>query len=395
MGRVPYWRLSSFYFLYFSTLGGFLPYWSLYLQDNNFSAEQIGELIAILTGTKIISANMWGWIADHTGKSVRIIRVTALFSMLAFIGFFFAPSYWWFALVSFVFSFFWNAGLPQFEAVTLSHLNTDIHRYSSIRIWGSIGFIFASVGIGAIVDRFGISQLLILLVTLFSCIWIVSLMVPYANVSHQHDKHADFFQVLRAPGVIGFLVVCMLIQVSHGPYYVFYSIYLEENGYSSTQIGQLWSLGVVAEIILFLFVYRLLKLFTLRQILLTSIFLGMLRWVIIAWDVNNPWLLMTAQLLHAATFGSAHVAAIHLIHRYFSGSLQGRGQALYSSISFGLGGVIGSYCSGILWASKGPVFVFLIASVTSAVALIIAWAWVAKIEDSSSSQYKTSASTRA
>ena len=119
---VPYWRLSGFYFFYFATLGGLLPYWSLYLKDSGFNPVEIGELSAFLVGTKIIAPNIWGWIADHTGKSLRIIRLAAFFAALLFAGFLFAHNYVWFAWITVAFSFFWNSVVPQFEAVTLLHL---------------------------------------------------------------------------------------------------------------------------------------------------------------------------------------------------------------------------------------------------------------------------------
>ena len=149
---VPYWRLSGFYFFYFATLGVFLPYWSLYLKDSGFSPIEIGELSALLVGTKIIAPNLWGWIADHTGKSLRIIRIASFFAALLFVGFLLAQHYFWFAWITIAFSFFWNAVLPQFEAVTLFHLKNEPHRYSQIRLWGSIGFIVSVLGIGWLLD---------------------------------------------------------------------------------------------------------------------------------------------------------------------------------------------------------------------------------------------------
>ncbi|MEN8261731.1 MAG: MFS transporter, partial [Pseudomonadota bacterium] len=110
-GSVPYWRLSGFYFFYFSTLGSFLPYWGLYLQEEGFTPEHIGELMAMLVGTKIIAPNVWGWIADHTGRSMGIIGIAAFGAALVFTGVFVKTGYAWLAGVTIVFSFFWNAAL--------------------------------------------------------------------------------------------------------------------------------------------------------------------------------------------------------------------------------------------------------------------------------------------
>ncbi len=106
---MPYWRLSAFYFFFFSSLGALLPYWGLYLESLGFNPVQIGELMALIMATKIISPNVWGWIADHTGKPMAVVRLGSLAAVLAFSGILLGSSYGWLALVMIVFSFFWNA----------------------------------------------------------------------------------------------------------------------------------------------------------------------------------------------------------------------------------------------------------------------------------------------
>jgi len=108
---VPYWRLSGFYFFYFATVGGFIPYWSLYLKENGFNPAEIGELSALLGGTRIFAPILWGWMADRTGKSLRIIRVACFFAAAIFAGFLFARGYFLFAAISVAFSFFLECGI--------------------------------------------------------------------------------------------------------------------------------------------------------------------------------------------------------------------------------------------------------------------------------------------
>ncbi len=117
-----YWRLSGFYLFYFASLGALLPYWGLYLESLDFSVTEIGQLVAILMATKIVAPNIWGWIADHTGHRMSIVRMGSLLAAISFTGVFIADGFWWLALVMAVFSFFWNAALPQFEATTMNHL---------------------------------------------------------------------------------------------------------------------------------------------------------------------------------------------------------------------------------------------------------------------------------
>lgn len=368
-----YWRLSGFYFFYFATLGALIPYWSLYLKELGFGATQIGELVAIIMATKIIAPNVWGWIADHTGRRMYMVRLASLLATLCFAGVFWAHGYWRLALVMALFSFFWNAALPQFEATTLNHLGTDTHRYSAVRLWGSIGFIVAVTGLGFVLDRTGTGLLPLVLTILFAGIWLSSLLVPEYARGHQHRENESLRRVLTRPAVVSLLLVCFLIQASHGPYYTFYSLFLAERGYSEGAIGQLWALGVIAEIGVFIRMHRWLPKFGSRFLLLLATALTALRWLLIPLFVDNIWILAVAQTLHAASFGVYHAVAIHLVHHLFRGRHQGRGQALYSSLSFGAGGAVGSFAAGYLWDGAGAQWMYAAAALTAALAGVVAW----------------------
>ncbi|MET0109099.1 MAG: MFS transporter [Candidatus Thiodiazotropha sp.] len=373
---MPYWRLSSFYFFYFASLGALIPFWGLYLQARRFTPVEIGELMAVIMVTKLIAPNIWGWIGDHTGHRMPIVRLASLLSLCCFLGVFIVDGFWPFALVMMLFSFFWNASLPQFEAVTMSYLRERIQRYSLIRLWGSIGFILTVVALGIMLDRWGVEVIPYFVLLLFFGILFDSLLVPEKEaVMPEHDQ-GSILHVLRRRDVIAFLAVCFLMQASHSAYYAFYSIYMEEAGYSSSVIGQLWALGVIAEVGLFLVMHRLLHQWGARKVLIISLVIAVVRWILVGSAPDNLFLVLLAQVMHAATFGTFHAAAIHLVHHYFVGRHQGRGQALYSSISFGAGGAFGSLLSGYLWSGIGPATTFWIAAAYALLAVVIAWRWV-------------------
>ncbi|MGI9320760.1 MAG: MFS transporter [Thiogranum sp.] len=365
--------MSGFYFFYFASLGALIPYWGLYLKSLGFGVVEIGELVAIIMATKIIAPNIWGWIADHSGRHMRLVRLACLLATVSFAGVFIGQGYWMLALVMSLFSFFWNAALPQFEVTTLNHLGADTHRYSSIRLWGSIGFIVAVAGLGGIFEWTGTGILPAVLLVLFAGIWVASLLVPERVTPHPQVDDEPLRKVLKQPAVVSLLLVCFLIQASHGPYYTFFSLYLAAHGYSETAIGQLWALGVVAEIGVFLKMHGWLPRFGARHLLLVATVLTALRWILIALFVDRLWIMIFAQTLHAASFGVYHAVAIHLTHQLFTGRHQGRGQALYSSLSFGAGGAAGSLIAGYLWEGAGAQWMYAAAAATAALAGLIAW----------------------
>jgi len=373
---VPYWRLSGYYFLFFVTVGIYMPYWSLYLRSINFNAEQIGILSAIVVGTKIFSTYLWGWVVDHAGQRMRVIKFASLFSALTFIAVLFVKDFWALAFIMFLFAIFWSASLPQIEAATLSYLGESSHAYTIIRLWGSVGFIMIVWGLGIVFESLSISYVPLILLVSMALVWLLTLSIPDTPPEPHDESQESLKVILSKPRVIALLLACFLMLASHGPYYTFYSIYLEDHGYSSSFIGQMWALGVVAEVVLFLFMHRLIVVSGLRKLFLLSLFLASTRWLLIAFFVDNLLLLCLAQLLHAATFGICHAVAIQYIHKYFRGKLQGRGQGLYSSTSFGAGFAIGSLLTGFGWETLGATTCFTVASISAFVAMIIAWIWV-------------------
>jgi len=369
--------LAGVYFFYFASIGAFLPYWNLYLKHLEFSARQIGELSAVLLATKIFAPYIWGWVADHTGKRLTAVRVASFIGTTIFATTLMFQNYWPLLLILVGFSFFWNATLPQFEAATMNNLGDRKHLYSRIRLWGSIGFIVTASALAPALEQFGIQHLpwIILIILLFT--WVNTLFVNESPASIKTITPSSMLKTCLKPQVFALLLACFLIQASHGPYYTFFSNYAEDNGYSRSLIGQLWSLGVLAEVVVFYYMYRWLPKFGAQYLLLGAMLLTAIRWWLIAYYVEYLSILLFAQLLHAASYGLFHASAIHLIDEYFSGSIQGRGQALFASVSFGLGGSLGSLLSGYTWNSIGPSYVYLVAMCV-ALAALIQYVWIVK-----------------
>lgn len=370
-----YSRLSGFYFFYFSLLGALVPYWSLYLQSFDFDAQTIGGLMAILMASRIVAPNIWGWLADHTGQRLRIVRYGAFFTCLMFVLIFWQDSAIGIALVMTGFSFFWNAVLPQFEVLTLTHLKGREALYSRIRLWGSIGFIAAVMGLGWLLDLVNIRWLPLAMLGLMVMIWLSSLLVVGQTPPRSSDESGFLRQLLR-PQVIVFFLICLLVQFSHGPYYTFYSVLMESLGYSRTEIGLLWSVGVVAEVIIFIFMPKLIGGLGLRALMLISLMLSVVRWLLIGLLPENLLLMLFAQTLHAVSFGALHAVGIALVHHYFSPSNHGQGQAIFSSLGFGVGGALGALCSGLMWENLGAAATFSVAAVAVFIALISAIIWI-------------------
>lgn len=374
---MPYWRLSAFYFFYFAVLGVLVPYWGLYLKDLGFGPGHIGVLMAIPLATKIVAPNIWGWLADTVARGKSLLPLAAALALVIFTSLFAAESFLWIALAMVGFSFFWNATLPSMEAITLNFLGERWHRYGVVRLWGSVGFIVLVASMGWIIDGHGASMVLPAISLLLAGMWVSVVSVPGIGAA---DAGRDGSGIERHPAlqphVIAFLLCCMLMQAAHAPFYAFFTLYLEEYGYNKSLIGGLWALGVVAEIAVFMFMHRLFGVFRIATLLQLSFVVTVVRWLLVAAFPELVSVIVASQLLHAVTFGVYHASAIQLIHRLFRASHQHRGQALYSSVSFGVGGSLGSLYSGYLWEQAGPASIYVAAAAAATVSALVTWFYV-------------------
>ncbi len=368
-----HWRLSRFYFFYYFFVGSFVPYWGIYLQSENFSPSSIGILLSLFQISRIVAPNFWGWLADHTGHRVKWIKLTSFLGLIGFIGVFWAKGFFWIFLVMLALSLFTSSTLPLAESLTLAHLATTDGHYSRIRLWGSIGFIVASLFLGYLIDLQGINILLWGLLIAQAIIFFLSNTIPETQDIQHKTNDLSIWKIIKTPSVIALLLGCTLMVSAHGVLYNFYSIYLKDHGYSSGTIGWLWAVGVICEILIFMAMPKILRRYSLKAILLMSLFLGVIRFILIGASPDHLYLLFIAQMFHAATFGSFHAASIEVIAYYFKGRNQTRGQAIYNSVAYGIGGTIGGLGGGYLIQYLGGQLGFMIAAISPLIGFVVIW----------------------
>ncbi len=349
MQSLPYKRISLVYFTYFSVVGILTPYWSLYLDYLAFSPSAIGMIIAIPMITKVLAPNIWGWLADRSGRRLLVARLGAAGSLLFFSGLLFQQPLWMFVFLIAAFSFFWNAIHAQFEVVTLNYLKDKPESYSHVRVWGSVGFILVVLVLGFVLDRVSAASIPWFIWVFLLGIMLSSLTLPKQDQSPSHKAMGNFLGILKNRRILLFFLLLFLIQFSLGIYHAFFSLYMEGYGYSKTSIGLFWSLGVLAEIILFLFVPRLLKNYSLNTLIALTLVLSFIRWIITAFFADVLLLILLAQCLHAFTFGMTHAVAIEFVRREFGEGQQSQGQAFYNAVGFGAANAFGSIVGGYLF----------------------------------------------
>ncbi len=369
--RFLYVRLSNFYLWYFAFVGAYGPFFALYLQQRGFEPFPIAILMAVGPVARIFIPNLWAWLADRYRARATIQRGLALCAPFVFAGVLLRPGFAGMLALLIVWSLLSSGLLPLVEAGTMSVLRASMGIYGRIRLWGSVGFIVVVVAGGYAFDSYGVDMLEIVILVLLALSALSVFALPRDRTTPAHSVSGSLGSVLLQPGVLALIAGFFLMQVAHAPYNTFYSIYLVESGYSTTAVGWLWALGVIAEIGLFLWLPRMMRRWALGQILLACFGFAIVRFLLIGWGVSSLALLALAQLMHAMTFGAFHAAGVAAIHQVFRGALQSRGQALYSSLGYGAGGAFGTIVAGYAWQTLGGAITFTLSAATATLALLI------------------------
>lgn len=343
-------RSSFSYFWYFGLLGLIIPFLPLYLDGKSFSSVEIGEILAIITATKIVGPTLWAVLADKTGQQLGIIRLGAFLACAFFTILFWLNDYWPIVFCMATFSLFWTAILPQLEVMTLNSIRRSAKIYARIRLWGSIGFIFFAVLAGEVIERYSSEAFtyigfIILFGLFFSTLWLKQSKIKQSQITKTSSIKNKIFDL----GFGFFFIAGLLLQLSFGPYYSFFALYLRDLQYPGFAVGVLISLGVVAEITIFIYAGKIFKHFTVKSILVFSLSITAFRWFLMGHYGDSMIVMLLTQCMHAASFGLYHSASIQFLQHHFDASQQNRGQAVYIGGVYGLGGAIGAYVSGVLW----------------------------------------------
>ncbi len=367
--RPPGLRLGAFYFAFFLYAGVMLAYLPAYLAERGLDAAEIAGVLALPQTVRIVAPALWGWVADRTGAQRTIVIAGCAANAACFLLVPIAPGALAIALLVGAASLVSAAALPLVEAITLGALAGHAGRYGAIRVWGSIGFIIAVLGGGAWLDRHAATTLAPALVFLGALSVAAAAALPLVRV-HLPERPASF----TVPREAQFLLACgFCMAVAHGTLYAFLTLRLQRAGYSGTLIGMLWTLGVLAEILVFLALPAIFRRASLSAILAGSCALGVLRFLLIGWGADWMWVLVVAQLMHAATFGAFHAASVATVHRLFPARAHARGQTLFSSIAYGAGGAAGALSAGWTWELAGPGAAFTLSAFAAAAGVFLAY----------------------
>jgi PPP family 3-phenylpropionic acid transporter len=353
-------RLSLFYGAIFLLIGFHLPYFPVWLNWRGLSPGEIGIILSAPLAVRIFITPAISFCADRIGNRRLVLILLAWGSLCGLFLFTFAYGFWAILSVAILASLFWTSIMPVTEAVAMDGVRRAGHDYGRIRLWGSLTFIAASFGGGIGLQYWGAPAALWLMIGATACIVITAHLLPRpagkgrlkAATAQPQIRVKNAVSLMRSPLFLLFLFATGLVQSAHAVYYAFGTIHWQSLNISPGVIGSLWAVGVIAEILLFMFSGRVVRSLGTTNLICLAALAAVIRWTITAFS-PPLWLLFPTQVLHGLTFGAAHLGAVHFISDAVPEEASGTAQGLYAACSAGIAMGAAILASGPLYASLG------------------------------------------
>jgi PPP family 3-phenylpropionic acid transporter len=363
--------IGSQYFLYFGVLGIFLPFFNLYCYHLGFSGFRIGILSAVRSTALVLFPLIWGALADRLNARRPIYILCCFCSALIWMMYLFTVDFWPMLAITIFYGIFFSPIISFLEAFTMDILGNEKKSYGRIRVWGSFSFIIVVLVLGKIIDLYSVEIIVVLILAGSLMLSVISTQIPVLQID-KRKRLSRGAKSLLDRHVLVFLFCAFLMLVSHGAYYGFFSIHLENLGFGSTFIGLTWALASGAEILVMLRSDQIFNRFSIKAVLIFSFMVAALRWFILFF-VQSAVAILLAQVLHAVTYGTFHIASILYIDRLAPDKAKTLGQAVNNATSYGLGLMVGFFFNGYLYEITGSSALFMISSLIALCGGLIFW----------------------
>ncbi|WP_397607573.1 MFS transporter [Silanimonas sp.] len=357
----PLRRYAVFYFCFYAALGAYTPYVARFVDHLGFSGLVAGGMLGLWYASRIVAPPLWSRMVAQSARPGLWLLAGCVLASLGFASFGAVSSVTGLFAAMLFFGAFYNAVMPQFEAMTLGAIAGETEGYGRLRVWGSVGFLVVAGSYGALLDAWGEAWFVWATLPWFALmVWAAW---PFRNEARSGAATGTVRVAMRElwnrPGTRPLLLLALLVQAGFGAFYVFYTLHLRANGHDGLAVGLLWMVGVFAEIVLFWWAPGLIRRHGVHALMALCLGLTVARWIVVALFPASMALMVAAQLTHALGFALFHACLMQRMAALFPGHEASAGQGLLYGFSSGLGGVVGALLAAVLWEWQGGVAAFL------------------------------------
>lgn len=359
----------ALYFGYYLAIGAFIPYINLYYERMGLSGVQIGTLSALTVLVGSLAALILGGIADMYNWHNRILRFAFLLCTLSVLILAQASSFYSLIAIVIFYAIFNSPIIPILDSSALVSVKSNGTSYGKLRLWGTIGWAISTLLVGMLIDNFDILWLFYSYIAFMLFTFLLSL-IQRTRISHLKTSFAPGLHRLVRAYFFIFLLAIFLVSMTSSAFHSFFSIYLDGIGADERFIGIAWMIAAVSEIPIMLGSGYMIQRFSAGGLLKISFIAYALRWLLLSFITVPQWVIVV-QLLHGLSFAAFLVGGVTYINQLVPASLITTGQAIFTSVSFGLASIIGSLVAGYFFDTWGLTALFRVLSIIAFIGLFV------------------------
>lgn len=365
---------KTFYFFFFGAASCLLPFLTLHYQDLGLNGRQIGLLTGIVPLITMISASVWGAVADATHKHRLILLLAIVGTWTAVFGMSRAVTFVALIPLVSVYAFFVAPAIPLVDNSVMALLGTRKSEYGRVRVWGAYGWGSVGAIVGVLIQRSGLGWAFTGYLILMTALFLVAIRLRIVSTSLGGTFSSGLRVLMTNTQWVIFIAVALTVGMSLGIFLNYLFLYLEELGTSSTIMGLSLAVATISEIPVFLYSKKLLDRWGAKALLASAIFFTVVRafaYVL----MTAPWQVLPISLLHGPTFAAMWAAGVAYADESAPPGLGATAQGIFSGVVLGLGVALGAFVGGFLYEAYGALVVFQFAGWAALMALII-FLWV-------------------
>lgn len=352
------WRFFVIYVSLFAPYAIVTPYFQQLLKYLNYNDIQIGAIQGALELMAVAAPILWGVLADRLSAPRGVLAFTVILSLPMFFLFRFVNGGLAGMVVAVLFGLFYKPNIPLTDGMTFRYIRTKGGDYGKIRIGGTLGYIsFIAVFdaicwlTGGVTVRKLIVEFSVAVMLQLASLLLVPRFIDASDASKNaaaktDGDRSDFMKLFLRPTFLVFMLAAFLGRFSMMSYYSFFSRYLDDV-YGVKEVGWIWALGSLCEMPLIFCSKRIIDKIGLKSFFALGLLGCVLRLAGFSVE-SNIWVVLCLQPLHCLTFGAYHCSTVTYVSRMFPAKFQGGAQGIYSAITVGLGGLVGSAVGGVV-----------------------------------------------
>lgn len=357
-----------------------MAYATIYFKSLGIDLAVIGLLGAVPSAVAIVAAPAWGMVADRLGDMRPPYLVASLWAAGAALILALGPTMPWLAVIVVAVAAGTSGMTPLVDARTVQRLWPNRERFGQARVWGSVSFMVASIGVGLLLGTIGLRGVFVAYSAALAASGVAAyLLLGKARRGMRVAGVGPMaaLQLLRDPSLGLFFAGSVVVWTSSTVSLALLSLRIVDLGGDTSLVGLGWAVNAMLEIPVMLLFPRLARRIRIERLIVIGIAAQLVRAVLFS-VAGSAIAFVAAASVSGIGFGLVLVGTTTYVAARVPSSLQATAQALFSSTTFAIGAILGAIIAGQIAQAGGLGAVYPTSAVGSAIGAVLVWIAIAR-----------------